>query len=183
MTRSASFNLDLTIMTGIYRLARKQVFRDKAIIQIYFSIRYIDIFRKEGKPIIMLNPDQFHVNEAWIAVRVNEAFLFVKDEPYDIYVLMDAASAYVLSHVLSRVVDEAPHEKDIEVLFKKAWEAKNQWAEKLILTENSIAEDVFRTEAEKNGISVKIVPLSDLEPIVGPLKESFASGFMGSATQ
>ena len=131
----------------------------------------------------MLTPDQFLVNEAWIAVRVNEAFLFVRDEPYDIYVLMDAASAYVLGHVLSRVVDEAPHEKDIEIIFKKAWEAKNQWAEKLILTENSIAEGVFRTQAEKNGISVEIVPLSDLEPIVGPLREFFASDFMGDATQ
>ena len=67
----------------------------------------------------MLTPDQFLVNEAWIAVRVNEAFLFVKDEPQDIYVLMDAASAYVLGNVLSRVADEAPHEKDIEILFKK----------------------------------------------------------------
>jgi len=130
----------------------------------------------------MLTPDQFRVTEAWIAVRVNESFLFVKDEPYDIYVLMDAASAYVLGHVLSRVVDGAPHEKDVEALFKKAWEAKNQWAEKLILTENSIAEDVFRTQAEKNGLSVKIVPLSDLEPIVGPLKESFASDFLRNST-
>ncbi|MEE9355559.1 MAG: hypothetical protein V3U75_08215 [Methylococcaceae bacterium] len=130
----------------------------------------------------MLTPDQFRVNEVWIAVRVNEAFLFVKDEPYDIYVLMDAASAYVLGHVLSLVVDEAPDEKDVEALFRKAWEAKNQWAEKLIVTENSIAEDVFRTQAEKNGLSFKIVPLSDLEPIVGPLKESFASDFIGNAT-
>ena len=95
----------------------------------------------------MLTPDQFRVNEVWIALRVNEAFLFVKDEPYDIYVLRDAASAYVLGHVLSRVVDEAPHEKDIEALFKKAWEAKNQWAEQLIVTENATAEDVFRTQA------------------------------------
>jgi len=129
----------------------------------------------------MLTPDQFRVNEAWIVVRVNEAFLFVKDEPYDIYVLMDADSCYVLGHVLSRVTNEAPHEKDVEALFKKAWEAKNQWAEKLILTENSIAEDVFRKQAEQNSLSVSIVPLSDLEPIVGPLKESFASDFIGNA--
>ena len=128
----------------------------------------------------MLTPDLFRVNEAWIAVRVNEAFLFVKDEPYDIYVLMDAASAYVLGHVLSRVIDEAPQEKDIEGLFRKAWEAKNQWAEKLILPEDSSAEDVFRAQAEKNGLSVKILPLSDLESIVGPLKESFASDFTGN---
>ena len=130
----------------------------------------------------MLTPDQFRVNEAWVVVRVNEAFLFVKDEPYDIYLLMDAASAYVLGHVLSRVIDEAPYEKDVEALFKKAWEAKNQWPETLILTENSIAEDVFRMHAEKNGLSVKPVPLSDLEPIVGPLKESFASDFLRNDT-
>jgi hypothetical protein len=130
----------------------------------------------------MLTPDQFCVNEVWIALRANEASLFIKDEPYDIYVLMDAASAYVLGYVLSRVIDEAPHEKDVEALFKKTWGAKNEWAEKLIVTENSIAEDVFRTQAEKNGLSVKIVPLSDLEPIIGPLKELFASNFIGNAT-
>ena len=130
----------------------------------------------------MLTPDQFRVNEAWIAIRVNETFLFVKDEPYDIYVLIDAASAYVLGHVLSRVVDEAPHESDIEVLFNQAWEAKNQWAEQLVVAENSKAEDVFRTQAEKIGFSVRIVSLSELEPIVGPLKESFASASMGNVT-
>ncbi len=130
----------------------------------------------------MLTPDQFRVNESWIAVRVNEAFLFVKDEPYDIYVLMDAASCYVLGHAFSRVTDEAPHEKDVQALFQKAWEAKNQWAKELILTENSIAEDVFRTQAKKIGFSIRIVPLSDLESIIGPLKESFASDFIGNAT-
>ena len=82
----------------------------------------------------MLTPDQFRVNEAWIAARINEAFLFVKDEPYDIYVLMDAASCYVLGHVLSRVVDDAPDDKDIQDLFQTAWQTKNQWAETLIVT-------------------------------------------------
>jgi len=27
----------------------------------------------------MIRPDQFSVNEAWIAVRINEEFLFVQD--------------------------------------------------------------------------------------------------------
>jgi hypothetical protein len=130
----------------------------------------------------MLYPDQFRVNEAWIAIRVNEAFLFVKDEPYDIYALMDAASCYVFGHVLSRVTDEAPNETDVANLFQDAWAAKRQWAGKIMLTENSIAADVFRKQAEKNGLSVIIVPLSDLEPIVGSLKELFASDFIGNAT-
>ena len=130
----------------------------------------------------MLTPSQFRVNEAWIAIRVNEAFLYVKDEPYDIYVLIDAGSAYVLGHVLSRVVDEAPNERDVKALFRKAWKTKNQWAEQLILTGNSKPDGVFRTQAERNGLSVKIVPLSELEPIVSPLKESFVSDFMGNVT-
>ena len=92
---------------------------------------------------------------------------------------MDAASAYILGHVVSKVVDESPIEKDIETLFRKAWAAKNQWAEKLIVPENSIAENVFRRHAEEKGLSVETVPLSDLEPIVGPLKESFASDSIG----
>ena len=127
----------------------------------------------------MLTPDQFRVNEAWIVIRVNEEFLFVKDEPYDIYVLIDAASTYVFGHVLARVVDEAPKKKDVEALFKNAWKAKKQWAKQLIITEHSKADAVFRTQAERIGLSIKVVPLSELEPIVGPLKESFASGFIG----
>ena len=130
----------------------------------------------------MLTPDQFRVNETWIAIRVNEEFLFVKDDPYDIYVLIDAASTYVLGYVLSRVADEAPQEKDVADLFKNAWKAKNQWAKQLIITSNLKAEMLFEKQAENNGLSVKVVSVSELEPIIGPLKESFASCFMKKAT-
>ncbi len=44
-------------------------------------------------------------------------------------------------------------------------------------SENFLAEYVFRMQAEKNGISFDTVPLSDLSPIVDPLKELFASEF------
>jgi len=128
----------------------------------------------------MLRPDQFSVNEVWIVVRVNDEFIFVKGEPYDIYALMDAASAFVFGQVLSRV-DQEPSEKDVKDLFQKAWSAKKQWPKTLIVEEDLTAEDILRIHAEKNGISVEYVPLSDLEPIVGPLKELFASDFMGSA--
>ena len=125
----------------------------------------------------MLNPNQFRVNEVWLAIRVNEAFLLVKDEPYDIYVLMDAASTYVFGQVLSRAVNETPSEKDVEALFGKAWSAKSQWAEKLIVPEDFLAENVFRMQAEKNGLAFSSVPLSDLDPIISPLRASFAADF------
>jgi hypothetical protein len=87
-----------------------------------------------------------------------------------------------LGHVLSRVVDEAPHEKDVAALFRKAWDAKTEWAKQLIITEDSTAASVFRSQAEANGLSVKIVPLSELEPIAGPLRELFAADIMGKHT-
>jgi hypothetical protein len=95
---------------------------------------------------------------------------------------MDAASCYVFGHVLSRVVDEVPQKVDVKELFQTAFQAKNQWAYFLILTENSPTADIFRKEAEKNGLSVKIINESDLEPILGSLKESFASSFMRGST-
>ncbi len=131
----------------------------------------------------MITPDQFRINEAWIEVRVNEEFLFIQNEPYDIYVLMDAASCYVLGFVLSRVVDDPPLEKDVKELFHTAFESKNQWADFLILTGDSPADAIFRKEAEKNGLHVKNINESDLEITLGPLKKTFASDFSrGSAS-
>ncbi|MDM8539140.1 hypothetical protein QUF70_20495 [Desulfobacterales bacterium HSG17] len=126
------------------------------------------------------SPVQFSVNEVWVAVRVNDEFIFVKGEPYDIYVLMDAASTFVFGQVLSRV-DKEPSEKDVEDLFQTAWAAKKQWAKTLIVEKDSTAEDVFRIQAEKNGISVNILSVSEFEPIAGDLKELFAKSFMGNA--
>jgi hypothetical protein len=126
---------------------------------------------------MMLTPDQFRVNEVWIAFRVNESFIFVQDEPYDIYVLIDAASTYAFGHVPVKVTDEIPQEKDVDTLFQKAWAMKRQWPMKLIIPENDLAESVFRAHAEKNHLSFETVPLSDLSPIVDPIKELFASNF------
>jgi hypothetical protein len=130
----------------------------------------------------MFAPDQFEVNEVWIVIRINEDFLFVKEDPYDMFVLMDAASAYVLGFVFSKVVAEAPTVKDVEELFNNAWGAKRQWAKKLIVTDESVASNVFIQEAEKNGIPFVIVPISDLSSIVEPLKESFEKDFIGKRT-
>jgi len=103
----------------------------------------------------MIMPDQFRVNEAWIAARINEQFLFVQDEPYDIHVLVDVASCYILGHVLFPVVDEAPQEKDLKELFQTAFQAKNQWAKILFLTGNTPADDAFKKQAEQFGLDTK----------------------------
>lgn len=125
----------------------------------------------------MLEPSDFEVNEAWIAFRVNDSFLLVNNEPYDVYILMDAASTYVFGHVLSKTVDGSPNERDVAALLREAWSAKHQWAKQLIVPEGSLAEGVFRNQAEKNGLAFSAVPLTELLAIVAPVKESFSADF------
>ncbi|MCP4699718.1 MAG: hypothetical protein GY862_23135 [Gammaproteobacteria bacterium] len=127
----------------------------------------------------MFTYDQFVVNEAWIVVKVNDAHLFVKDDAYDMYVIFDAGSTYVLGHALSKVSEGFPQEEDVEAIFKKGWEAKQQWPKKLMLTDKSSAENIFKIFAEKNNIAIEYVSLSSLAPLVNPLKDSFSSFFNG----
>ncbi|OQY09342.1 MAG: hypothetical protein B6I30_09975 [Desulfobacteraceae bacterium 4572_187] len=127
----------------------------------------------------MLTPDQFEVNEAWITLRVNEEFIFVKDDPYDIFVLMDAASAYVFGFVLSSVVDESLDQEEVANLFRQAWGTKQEWAGTLIVSDEINAGNVFISEGEKNGLEIRRVSASSLNSIVGPLRESFLQRFLG----
>jgi hypothetical protein len=45
------------------------------------------------------------------------------------------------------------------------------------MPENSVAENVFKTLAQENGIKFITVPLLDLSKIVEPLKKLFTSAF------
>ena len=125
-----------------------------------------------------LSRDQFQENEVWIACRVNEPFLFVKSEPYDVYVLMDAGTGQILGFALAKVVDESPETDDVEKLFLTAFRVKNQFAEKIMMAENDPAENVFREQAEKNGIEFVTAPQSELEPLTEKMKVSFEFDFL-----
>lgn len=45
----------------------------------------------------MLHPNQFHVNETWIAFQLNDAPIITdRDGDFNIIALMDAASCFIL---------------------------------------------------------------------------------------
>ncbi len=67
----------------------------------------------------MLHPKQFKINQAWVSVRLNDELLYVQDEPYDVYVMLDAASIYIFGPVICRTVDGTTL-PDIEELFENA---------------------------------------------------------------
>ena len=128
-----------------------------------------------------LSRDQFQENDVWIACRVNESFLFVKSEPYDVYVLMDAGTGQVFGFALAKVVDESPETDDVENLFRTAYKVKNRFPEKIMMAENDPAEKVFRERSEKNGIEFVTAPQSELDPLTEKMKVSFEFDFLRKA--
>ena len=127
----------------------------------------------------MLHPEQFEVNRVWIAFKVNEEPVLIAEEPHHIYMLMDAASTYLFGQALSRVEDGSPAEEDVEALLGQAWEAKGEWAEKLLFAGDPSAEGVFRAEAEGAGLAFENVPSRELKAIIGPVKQSLAAALVG----
>jgi len=129
----------------------------------------------------MLYPNQFKVNETWIAFKIDSPFT-VQGEPYDIYLMLDAGSTFAFGYVLSKVPARAPKSQDVADLFIKAYAQKKQWAKKLIIPKSFSAADVFKKQAEQNGFDCTEVPLSDLQAYIGPLNESLAKSLSQSGS-
>lgn len=126
----------------------------------------------------MLHPNQFKVNQAWISTRLNDELIYVQNEPYDMYVLLDAASTYIFGHVPCRTVDDGPALPDIEELFSKAAAHKNQFPTELIVPDDFIPKKQFKAICDKYKTSFREVPKADLGLIVDEIKNLFQDTFM-----
>ena len=92
--------------------------------------------------------NQFRVNEAWIACRL-QTLDTVAGDPVDLYILLDAASGYIFGHLL--VLDEIPSAPEAQALFTKAYEMKRQWPTKLIAAKLDPALKIFQAQADAAG--------------------------------
>ncbi|MFP4213227.1 MAG: hypothetical protein ACLFRL_03870 [Desulfohalobiaceae bacterium] len=131
----------------------------------------------------MLHPKQFKVNQVWIAFRVNDSLIYIADEPYDIYFLLDAASTYMLGHLACKTAGEGPDLSAVEDLFQEAASHKKQFPHELIIPEDFVPREQFKTICDSYGIRVREVPEGELSLILGEIKESFEQSFFGPGKQ
>ena len=121
----------------------------------------------------MLHPNQFHVNETWIAFQLNEAPIITdRDGDFNIIALMDAASCFILGmgFVKSNTL-ELSHQ-EAKKLLKIGYDHKKQYPKEIILP-NHMATDVLTLEAKSNGIKIKREAEKMLEIFLGEARESF----------
>ena len=131
----------------------------------------------------MLDPNQFHVNEAWIAFKLNDAPISTgADGDFNIIALMDAASCFILSSTLVPASKAEPSKLDVKRLLKEGQAHKQQLPKTLFIPSGQHA-NLLTVEAERQGIAVVRVPEDQLLPFVGEAREGFRERFSDGSTQ
>jgi len=122
-------------------------------------------------------PEQFEINEAWVAFKLNTSPIVTKEDgEFNCFSLMDAASGFVLSTAFVSVQAASLPAAEVSQLMEEAHAHKNEWPT-LLLVQSAQAVDAIIEKAERLGISVRVVPESQLDVFVSDAKEGFNERF------
>jgi hypothetical protein len=131
----------------------------------------------------VFHPNQFQVNEAWIAFKLNDAPVRTElDGDFNLIALMDAASCFILSTTLVSVSAPGPSKMEAKRLLKEG-QAHKQRLPKTLFVPNVQPAKLLIAEAERQGITVILVPDNQLLPFVGEARDGFKERFGGASIQ
>jgi hypothetical protein len=125
----------------------------------------------------VLHPNQFEVNEAWIAFKLNERPIHTeRDGDFNFFALMDAASCFILSSAPVAAKSAEPGKLDSRRLLKQGQAHKRQWPKTLFVPSEQPA-TLLVAEAEGLGIGVVRVAEDQLLPFIGEARQGFKERF------
>jgi hypothetical protein len=131
----------------------------------------------------MLHPNQFNVNEAWIAFKLNDAPISTgADGDFNLIALMDAASCFILCTILVPASAAEPSKMEVKGMLKEGKAHKQQLPNTLFLPRKMPA-NILAAECERLGITVIRVPENQLILFVGEARESFRAHLGGGGMQ
>lgn len=127
----------------------------------------------------MLHPNQFQVNEAWIAFQLNDAPVSTEsDGDFNVIAIMDAASCFILASEFVSVSSAELSQMDAKRLLERGQSHKQQLPKTLFIPTDQPAE-FLSAEAERQGITVVRVSEAQLLVFVGEAREGFREHFGG----
>lgn len=125
----------------------------------------------------MLHPNQFKVNDAWIAFRLNDAAIVTEgDGDFDCIALMDAASCYILGMEMYSARAKGPSGQELCRLLQKAHGREGKLPRKLFVAKGQVA-DALCQEAARLTIEVVAVPEDELLVFIGEARDGFKERF------
>ena len=125
----------------------------------------------------MLHPNQFKVNDAWIAFRLNDAPIVTeRDGDFDCVALMDAASCYILGMAMYSARAAGPSAQVAHRLLQQGQRAAGILPQKLFVAQGQVA-DALRQEAARPAIEVVTVSEDELLVFIGEARDGFRERF------
>ena len=125
----------------------------------------------------MLHPNQFEVNEAWIAFRLNSVPVRTElDGNFNCIALMDAASCFILTTEFIPATAVEPTRLEVRRLLNNAKRHKQRLPKTLFVAREDISDQLIR-EAWDQDIEVVRVADSDLLVFIGEAREGFSERF------
>jgi hypothetical protein len=125
----------------------------------------------------VLHPNQFQVNEAWIAFKLNDRPIPTEqDGDFDFIALMDAASCFILSSVSVPAHVDEPTELESRRLLQQGQERKKQLPKTLLVPSGQPAQ-FLAAAARRKGIEVVHVEENQLLIFIGEAREGFRERF------
>jgi len=125
----------------------------------------------------MLHPNQFKVNDAWIAFRLNDAAIVTeRDGDFDCLALMDAASCYILGMEMYSAHAAGPSAQEARRLLQQGHDRAGTLPQKLFVTEGHVAGAMYE-EAARLNIEVVTAREDDLLAFIGDARDGFKARF------
>jgi hypothetical protein len=120
-----------------------------------------------------LHPNQFQVNEAWIAFQLNDTPINAgKDGAFNCICLMDAASCYILGSELISASAAEPSQKQARDMLTAAWAKKGEFPQTLFVPTNQF-QGTLKAEAEHLGMTVVFAPEDQLLVFIGEARDGY----------
>jgi len=131
----------------------------------------------------VLHPNQFQVNETWIAFKLNDAPIETgADGDFNLIALMDAASCFILSSSLVPAGQAGPSKIESKRLLKQA-SAHKKNLPKTLYVPIELAAANLTVEAEQQKIAVIGIPEGQLLVFIGDVREGFKERVGGGRIQ
>lgn len=125
----------------------------------------------------MLHPNQFKVNDAWIAFRLNDAAIVTeRDGDCDCIALMDAASCYILGMEMYSASAMGPSWQESRRLLEQGQRGAGILPQKLFVPEEHVARAMYQ-EAARLNIAVVTVAEDELLVFIGEARDGFKERF------
>ena len=126
---------------------------------------------------LMLHPNQFKINDAWIAFRLNDAPVVTEREgDFDCIALMDAASCYILGMEMYSARATGPSGQEAYRLLQQGQEREGRLPQRLFVAKGHVVGAMYR-EAARLNIEVVTVPEEDLLVFIGEARDGFKERF------